>query len=175
MRVWRSRELGGPRGGSTSADRACVEKKHFTYATVTTKDGSLQYAQPVFSESKINCDTMVESADDVLECGVAVELFPAGGKSDRADKEHAFKGRTSIARMSSPCTGPGVDHRRQRLRIVTHAIRMPRSGKHTHVKMLMYDHCAVWSNVGGAVYIFNFFAATFVDGAFERWCLVILF
>ena len=100
----------------------------------------------------MNCDTMVGSADD---CGVAAELFPVG-ESDRTDKEHAFKGLASIARMSSPCTGPGVDHRRQRLRIVAHAIRIPRSSKHTHMRTLMYDHCAEWSCVDGVVYIFIF-------------------
>ena len=52
---------------------------------------------------------------------------------------------------------------------MTHAIRIPRSGKHTHVKTSIYDHRAEATGVSswfGDPYIFNFFAVT-VGGTFE--------
>lgn len=59
----------------------------------------------------MNCDTMVGS---VVVLGVVVlggggAAAPLGGEG-RADNEHAFKEYSSSARISSPRTGPGVDH-----------------------------------------------------------------
>ena len=55
-------------------------------------------------------------------------------------------------------------------------MRMPRSGKHTHVKTFIYDHCVeamemCWSWFGDP-YIFNFFAVT-LGGACESFFICI--
>ena len=113
VRVWPSRGLRGLRGGGPAANRACVENVHVARATVRRP----MYPKLAFQAHgaalgiQMNSDTTVGS---VVVLGVVV--FGGGGTAAPLDNEgragdgHVFKGRSSSARISSPRTGPGVDH-----------------------------------------------------------------